>query len=192
MALQNPLIPAPANQSNEITVPVPPPPASPPPTWRRLRHSLDSSVSDNTRKMYASAWRSFEAWAQGRGALAMPVSPPARRRLPRPPGRGTTSLGGQRPATQGSPGRGPQGRWPPRPHRQRGRPADYEGHRAGPRKGPEAGEATDRRGPGRGESDSPKSRRPLENGKRQESAERACMAGPGGRGIAGHPAGRVC
>ena len=33
----------------------------------RLRHSLDSSVSDNTRKIYNSAWRSFKAWAQGRG-----------------------------------------------------------------------------------------------------------------------------
>ena len=26
--------------------------------------------------MYNSAWRGFEAWAQGRGALAMPASPP--------------------------------------------------------------------------------------------------------------------
>ena len=42
----------------------------------RLRHSLDSSVSDNTRTMYNSAWRSFEAWAQARGALALPASPP--------------------------------------------------------------------------------------------------------------------
>ena len=42
----------------------------------RLRRSLDSSVSDNTRAMYNSAWRGFEAWAQARGALAMPASPP--------------------------------------------------------------------------------------------------------------------
>ena len=41
---------------------------------QRLRHSLDSSVSENTRKMYASACRSFQAWAQGRGALAIPAS----------------------------------------------------------------------------------------------------------------------
>ncbi len=36
---------------------------------QRLRHSLDSSVSENTRKMYASAWRSFQAWTLGRGNL---------------------------------------------------------------------------------------------------------------------------
>ena len=74
MALQNPLIPAPANQ----------PSANPPASTSslttadlaRLRHSLDSSVSDNTRKMYASAWRGFEAWAQARGTLPLPASPP--------------------------------------------------------------------------------------------------------------------
>lgn len=42
----------------------------------RLRKSLDSSVSDNTRIMYNSAWRAFRNWAQARGALAMPASPP--------------------------------------------------------------------------------------------------------------------
>ena len=36
---------------------------------QRLRQSLDSSVSENTRKMYASAWRSFQAWTLGRGNL---------------------------------------------------------------------------------------------------------------------------
>ena len=74
MALQHPLIPAPANQPNDN----PPAPATGLTTadLARLRHSLDSSVSDNTRKMYASAWRSFEAWAQGRGALSLPASPP--------------------------------------------------------------------------------------------------------------------
>ena len=74
MALQNPLIPAPANQPSDNL------PASTSSLTTadlaRLRHSLDSSVSDNTRKMYASAWRGFEAWAQGRGALALPASPP--------------------------------------------------------------------------------------------------------------------
>ena len=74
MALQNPLIPAPANQPNDN----PPAPATGLTTadLARLRHSLDSSVSDNTRTMYASAWRGFEAWAQGRGALSLPASPP--------------------------------------------------------------------------------------------------------------------
>ena len=74
MALQNPLIPAPANQPNDN----PPAPATGLTTadLARLRHSLDSSVSDNTRTMYASAWRGFEAWSQGRGALSLPASPP--------------------------------------------------------------------------------------------------------------------
>ena len=71
MALQNPLIPAPAKDHSLPT------PAAGLTTadLARLRHSLDSSVSDNTRKMYASAWRSFEAWAQGRNALSLPASP---------------------------------------------------------------------------------------------------------------------
>ena len=74
MALQNPLIPAPANQPNDNQ----PVPAAGLTTadLARLRHSLDSSVSDNTRAMYNSTWRGFEAWTQARGALAMPVSPP--------------------------------------------------------------------------------------------------------------------
>ena len=42
---------------------------------QRLRQSLDSSVSENTRKMYASAWRSFQAWALARGNLSLPASP---------------------------------------------------------------------------------------------------------------------
>ena len=53
MALQNPLIPAPINQPSDN----PPAPATGLTTddLARLRHSLDSSVSDNTRKIYASA-----------------------------------------------------------------------------------------------------------------------------------------
>ena len=42
----------------------------------QLRRSLDSSVSDNTRTAYTSAWRAFESWAQGRGVLAVPASSP--------------------------------------------------------------------------------------------------------------------
>ena len=74
MALQNPLIPAPINQPSDNQ----PAPATGLTTddLARLRHSLDSSVSDNTRKMYASAWRSFQAWTQGRGNLSLPASPP--------------------------------------------------------------------------------------------------------------------
>ena len=73
MALQNPLIPAPINQPSDN----PPAPATGLTTddLARLRHSLDSSVSDNTRKMYASAWRSFQVWTLGRGNLSLPASP---------------------------------------------------------------------------------------------------------------------
>ena len=67
MALQNPLLPA----TDPPTQALPAPAAD----IQRLRHSLDSSVSENTRKMYASAWRSFQAWAQGRGNLSLPASP---------------------------------------------------------------------------------------------------------------------
>ena len=74
MALQNPLIPTLVKDSNA---------AMPAPTaglttadLARLRHSLDSSVSDNTRTMYNSAWHGFESWTQARGALSLPASPP--------------------------------------------------------------------------------------------------------------------
>ena len=62
MALQNPLLPVPVEDPNTAT-----------PTLAtglnnadlaRLRRPLDSSISDNTRAMYNSAWRSFEAWAR--------------------------------------------------------------------------------------------------------------------------------
>ena len=72
MALKNPLLPAmyPSTQA----MPAPAADTLTGADIQRLQHSLDSSVSENTRKMYASAWRSFQAWAQGRGALAMPAS----------------------------------------------------------------------------------------------------------------------
>ena len=73
MALQNPLLPA----SNPSAQAMPAPAADNlnHADLQRLRQSLDSSVSENTRKMYASAWRSFQAWAQGRGNLSLPASP---------------------------------------------------------------------------------------------------------------------
>ena len=74
MALQYPMIPA--SQGGALA----PPPAQQTPLTTadlaRLRHSLDSSVSDNTRAAYASAWRSFQAWADTRAAMTMPASPP--------------------------------------------------------------------------------------------------------------------
>ena len=72
MDLQNPLIPAPEKDQNALA------PAAGLTTadLARLRHSLDSSVSDNTRAMYNSAWKSFESWAQARGAMTLPASPP--------------------------------------------------------------------------------------------------------------------
>ena len=71
--MQNSLLPAPQNPGESL------PPAAAGRTGTdlaRLRRSLDSSVSDNTRAMYNSAWRGFETWAQARGDLAMPASPP--------------------------------------------------------------------------------------------------------------------
>ena len=41
---------------------------------QRIQASLDHSVSDNTRKMYASAWRAFQSWTRARGILALPAS----------------------------------------------------------------------------------------------------------------------
>ena len=46
------------------------------PDLRRIGDSLDQSDSDNTRAMYHSARRSLQRWAQARGVLAMPASPP--------------------------------------------------------------------------------------------------------------------
>ena len=42
---------------------------------QRIRQSLDSSVTENTRASYRSAWKDFERWAQARATLAMPASP---------------------------------------------------------------------------------------------------------------------
>ena len=42
---------------------------------RRIDDALDRSVSANTRTMYASAWRSFEDWAQARGVPPLPPPP---------------------------------------------------------------------------------------------------------------------
>ena len=74
MATQKPLLPAPEERSR-----INPPAATTGITGadvQRLRNSLDHSVSDSTRAMYNSAWRSFESWAQARGALPLPASPP--------------------------------------------------------------------------------------------------------------------
>ena len=74
MALQYPMIPAQQDGANA--------PLSAPETrlngadLARLRRSLESSVSDNTRTMYNSVWRGFETWAQARGTLSLPASPP--------------------------------------------------------------------------------------------------------------------
>ena len=73
MTLQNPLLPV----AMEPDAGNPPAPAAglTGADLQRLRRSLDHSVSDNTRAAYASAWRSFEAWASARAALALPASP---------------------------------------------------------------------------------------------------------------------
>ena len=74
MALQYPMIPA---QQDRANAPLPAPETRlNGADLDRLCRSLDSSVSDNTRGIYNSAWRGFEAWAQARGALTLPASPP--------------------------------------------------------------------------------------------------------------------
>ena len=73
MILQQPLMPAPQDEDN---APLAPATGLTGADLARLRRSLGSSFSDNTRKMYASAWRSFEAWTQARGAMPLPASPP--------------------------------------------------------------------------------------------------------------------
>ncbi len=71
--MQNALLPVP--QDSTETQPPAPSANLTPTDIQRIRQSLDHSVSDNTRKMYASAWRSFQAWALGRGNLYLPASP---------------------------------------------------------------------------------------------------------------------
>ena len=73
MALQNPLLPA--SDPSTDTMAAPAADTLTGADIQRLRQSLDSTVSENTRKMYASDWRSFQAWAQGRGNLSLPASP---------------------------------------------------------------------------------------------------------------------
>ena len=66
MTLQNPLLPVPVDEP-KVTSPATATGLTSA-DLARLRRSLDSSVSDNTRTMYNSAWRTFEAWTQVRGA----------------------------------------------------------------------------------------------------------------------------
>ena len=42
---------------------------------RRIQDALDQAASANTRAMYASAWRKFEAWTADHGVPALPASP---------------------------------------------------------------------------------------------------------------------
>ncbi len=76
MATQNYILPVPQESAETLPAPATGLTDAGPGAVAPLRRSLDSSASDNTRSMYNSAWRGFEAWAQGRGALAMPASPP--------------------------------------------------------------------------------------------------------------------
>ena len=73
MALHHSLLPAPQDAGQHL----PPAPAASLTSSdiERIRASLDQSTSDNTRKSYASAWASFQAWTRARGTLAMPASP---------------------------------------------------------------------------------------------------------------------
>ena len=189
MALQNPMIPAPLGDSSTQA----PAPATGLTTadLARLRHSLDSSISDNTKRMYNSAWRGFESWAQARGALAMPASQhliaaylahlAEERRL----SVATVRLHKAAiAAVHKAAGH-------PRSHRQRGSETHHAGHRAGPRKSPASGTAVNRRGPGRGESHGKEPTVPRWPGEPPGVGGARRTASPGGPGPAGHPAGRV-
>ena len=73
MALQNALLPVPEDSTE--TLPPAPNAGLTPTNIQRVGRSLDNSVPENTRAMYASAWRSFEAWTQARGNLSLPAAP---------------------------------------------------------------------------------------------------------------------
>ena len=122
MTQQQALLPANAEPDNQDLLTIPE--GLGPTDVQRIRQSLDSSVSENTRASYRSAWKTFERWAQARAALAMPA--PLRRHR-----------------------RDPQKQRPRGPHRQRGSPESDEGHRPGPRTGRKAGKTPYRRGPWR-------------------------------------------
>ena len=42
---------------------------------QRVSDLLDQSVSANTKTMYGSAWKAFEAWARARGVPTLPATP---------------------------------------------------------------------------------------------------------------------
>ena len=42
---------------------------------KRIEDALDHSVSANTRRSYASVWRSFEKWTQANGVPSLPAPP---------------------------------------------------------------------------------------------------------------------
>ena len=66
--------------------PLPGSPSPPPASPRRARSGSPISWTrrrpPQTRAMYASVWRSFDAWADVRGTPALPASPRAGGRLP--------------------------------------------------------------------------------------------------------------
>ena len=116
---------------------------------QRIQASLDRSVSANTRAMYASAWRAFQAWTRARGGLAMPASPPlVAAYLGHLAGERRLSVATLRlhkaalAAMHRAAGHDD-------PNRQRRRETGHAGHLQDPRQGPETGQTPDRGGPWR-------------------------------------------
>ena len=73
MTQQNPLLPAsiyPAAQDLPTATD-----GLGPTDVQRIGQFLDDSASENTRASYRSAWKTFTQWTQARAALAMPASP---------------------------------------------------------------------------------------------------------------------
>ena len=113
---------------------------------QRVRYSLDQSASANTRRMYSSAWKSFQACAQACTITAIPASPALVAGC-------LTHLAEERKLSVVTV-------WPQkaalaavhkaaaarRCRRQRRRQACHARHLAGPLQTPETGKAPDRRG----------------------------------------------
>ena len=195
MALQNPLIPVPGKPTQrQRRQRQQPQLASPPPTWPGCVIPWTPASPITPGPCTTPPGAPSRPGPRPGATMALPASPAVNRRLPGPPGRGTPNVGGPpsgstkaalaaihkaaRPPTTPPTTRASEtascraSRGPTESSRSKHKPLTAEALAAV--------KATAR---GRRQLGGP--------GKRQESAERASWRGTGGRGPAGHPAGRV-